>query len=61
MFNDLDPTNQFAMEGLNMALATELTHEGKPLTKMHFKDIMTEKIQMLINHLKHLHLGLYLS
>ena len=29
MFNDLDPTNQFAMEGLNMAFTAELTCEGK--------------------------------
>ena len=26
MFNDLDPANQFAMEGLNMAFTAELTH-----------------------------------
>ena len=60
MLNDLDPANQFAMGGLNMAFATELTHEGKPLPKMLFIDIMTEKTQMLINHVKHLHLGLSL-
>ena len=46
------------MEGLNMAFAAELTCEGKPLPKMLFIDIMTEKTQMLINQLKHLHLGL---
>ena len=61
MFHDLDPTNQFAMQGLNMAFAAELTHEGKPLPKMLFIDIMMEKTQMLINHLKHLHLGLSLT
>ena len=61
MFNDLDPTNQFAIGGLNMAFAAELTHEGKPLPKMLFIDIMMEKTQMLINHLKHLHLGLSLT
>ena len=43
MFNDLDPTNQFAMEGLNMASMVELTCEGKPLPKLLFIDIMTEK------------------
>ena len=60
MFHDLDPANQFAMEGLNMAFAAELTREGKPLPKLLFIDIMTEKTQMLINHLKHLYLGLSL-
>ena len=60
MFNDLDPTNCFAMEGLNMAFAAELTHDGKPLPKLLFIDIMTEKTQMLTNHLKHLQLGLSL-
>ena len=60
LFQDLDPTNQFAMQGLNMAFTAELTHEGKPLPKMLFIDIMMEKTQMLINHLKHLHLGLSL-
>ena len=58
LFHDLDPANQFAMGGLNMAFAAELTWEGKPLPKMLFIDIMMEKTQMLINHLKHLHLGL---
>ena len=43
-----------------MAFAAELTCEGKPLPKMLFIDIMMEKPQMLINHLKHLHLGLSL-
>ena len=44
-----------------MAFAAELTHEGKPLPKMLFIDIMMEKTQMLINHLKRLHLGLSLT
>ena len=60
MFHDLDPTNQFAIEGLNMAFTAELTHERKPLPKMLFIDIMMEKSQMLINNLKHLLLGLSL-
>ena len=58
MLNDLDPTNRFAMGGLNMAFSAELTHEGKPLLKMLFIDIMVEKTQMLINHIKQMHLGL---
>ena len=60
MFHDLDPTNRFAMEGLNMAFTAEVTREGKPLPKLLFIDIMTEKTQMLINHMKHLQLGLSL-
>ena len=31
MFGYLDPANRFAMEGLNMAFARELHHDGKPL------------------------------
>ena len=48
------------MGGLNMAFDTSLTWEGKPLPKTLFIDIMMEKTQMLIDHLKHLHLGLSL-
>ena len=33
MFHHLDPANQFAMQGLNMAFAAKLTHEGKPSPK----------------------------
>ena len=40
MFENLDPANQFAMEGLNMAFAAELECEGKPLAQGHFLDIM---------------------
>ena len=43
LLNDLDPTNQFAMGGLNMAFASNLTREGKPLLKTLFIDIMTDK------------------
>ena len=60
MLSDLDPANQLAIGGLNMAFTVELTHEGKPLPKMLFIDIMMEKAQILINHLRHLHLGLSL-
>ena len=56
----MDPANQFAMEGLNMAFATELAADGKDLPKGLFLDIMMEKTQMLVDHLKHLHLGLVL-
>ena len=44
LFHDLDPANRFAMEGLNVAFAAELNHEGKPLPKMLFMDVMVEKI-----------------
>ena len=60
MFHYLDPTNRFAMGGLNMAFAAKLTREGKPLPKMLFIDIMMEKTQMLINHIKSMQLGLSL-
>ena len=56
----LDPANQFTMEGLNMAFAAELVADGKPLPKGLFLDIMTEKTQMLVDQLKHLHLGVTL-
>ena len=39
-----------------MVFATELAADGKDLPKGLFLDIMIEKTQMLINHLKHLHL-----
>ena len=60
MLNALDPANRSDMGGLNMAFTTNLSWEGKPLLKTLFIDIMTEKTQMLIDHLKHLHLGLSL-
>ena len=57
-FERLDPGNQFAMDGLNMAYAAELVADGKPLPKGLFLDIMIEKTQMLVTHLKHLQLVL---
>ena len=33
MLNDLDPANQFAMGGLNIAFASNLTLGGKTFTK----------------------------
>ena len=41
----MDPANQFAMEGLNMAFATELAADRKDLPKGLFLDIMMEKTQ----------------
>ena len=43
-----------------MAFAAELACDGQPLPKLLFMDIMTEKTQMLVDHLKHLQLGLSL-
>ena len=61
MFGHLDPANRFAMEGLNMAFATELHRDGKPLPKLLFVDIMVEKTQKLIEHINHHRLGLSLT
>ena len=61
MFGHLDPTNRFAMEGLNMAFTAELHRDGKPLPKLLFIDVMVEKTQHLIEHIKHHHLDLSLT
>ena len=34
LFGHLDPANRFTMEGLNMAFARELHHDGKSLPKL---------------------------
>ena len=60
MFGHLDPANHFTMEGLNMAFTAELHHEGKPLPKLLFVDVMVEKSQKLIDHVKQFQLGLSL-
>ena len=59
-FEGLDPTNGFAIDGLNMAYAMELIYDGKSIPKELFLDIMIEKTQMLVTHLKHSQLGLAL-
>ena len=61
LFGHLDPANQFAMEGLNMAFARELNKEGKSLPKTLFLDVLVKKTQQLIEHIKHHHLGLSLT
>ena len=61
MFGHLDPTNRFAMEGLNMALMRELHRDRKPLPKLLFVDVMAKKTQRLIEHINHHHLGLMLT
>ena len=55
MLDHLDPANHFVMEGLNMAFIVEINREGKPLPKLLFVDIMVEKAQKLIDHIKHHH------
>ena len=61
LLGHLDPTNKFAMEGLNMAFARQLLLEGKSLPEMLFIDVMVEKTQILIEHIKNHHLGLCLT
>ena len=61
LFGHLDPANNFTMGGLPMAMARELLLEGKPLPKTLFLDVMVEKTQILIEHIKNHHLGLLLT
>ena len=61
MLGHLDLANRFAMEGLNMAFATELHRDGKPLPKLLFIDIMVEKTQKLIEHINHHHLRTFIN
>ena len=61
LFGDLDPANNFAMGGLPMHFAKVLLTEGKPIPKTLFLDIMVEKTQILIEHIKNHHLGLCLT
>ena len=61
LLGHLDPTNNFAMGGLNMAFTRQLLMEGKPLPKMLFIEVMVEKTWILIEHIKNHHLGLSLT
>ena len=61
LFGDLDPANNFAMGGLPMHFSKVLLTEGKPVPKTLFLDIMVEKTQLLIEHIKNHHLGLCLT
>ena len=58
MLGQLDPANRFVMGGLNMALTAPLHREGKPLPKTLLLNIIVEKTQELIEHIKHHHLRL---
>ena len=60
LFGNLDPANNFAMGGLPMHFMKVLLTEGKPIPKTLFLDIMVEKTQILIKHIKNHHLGLCL-
>ena len=61
MLNDLDPANNFAVGGMPMAMVRALLLEGKPLLTTLFLDVMVEKTQKLIYHIKNHHLGLCLT
>ena len=61
LFGDLNPTNNLAMGGLPMHFAKVPLMEGKPIPKALFLDIMVEKTQILIKHIKNHHLGLCLT
>ena len=61
LLGHLAPTNIFAMGGLNMTFTRQLLLEGKSLPKMLFIDVMVQKTQILIEHIKNHHLGLCLT
>ena len=52
------PANNFAMGGLPMHLTKVLLMEGKSLPKELFVEVIVEKTQILIEHIKNHHLGL---
>ena len=55
------PANNFAMGGIPMHFANILLSEGKPVPPVLFLDIMVEKTQLLIKHVKDHHLCLCLT
>ena len=55
------PANNFAMGGMPMHFANVLISEGKPVLLVLFLDIMVEKTQILIRHVKDHHLGICLT
>ena len=61
LLGDLDPANNFTMGGLPMHFAKVLIAEGKSISKTLFLDVMVEKTQLLIEHIKNHHLGLCLT
>ena len=61
LLGDLNPANNFTMGGLPMHFTKVLITEGKSIPKTLFLDVMVEKTQILIEHIKNHHLGLCLT
>ena len=61
LFSPIRPANNFAMGGLPMHLAKVLLMEGKCLPKELFVEVIIEKPQILIEHIKNHHLRLCLT
>ena len=55
------PTNNFAMGGIPKHFTNILIAEGKPMPQTLFLEIMVEKTQLLIEHIKNHHFGLCLT
>ena len=55
------PANNFAMGGLPMQFASALIANEKPVPYALFREIMEEKIKILIDHVNNHHLGLCLT
>ena len=56
----VSPANNFALGGLPMHLTKVLLMEGKSLPKHLFMEVIIEKTQILVEHVKNHHLGLCL-
>ena len=61
LLGDMDPANNFAMGRLPMHFAKILISQGKSIPTTLFLDVMVEKTQILIEHIKNHHLGLCLT
>ena len=46
----MDPTLEFSVNGLNMELAIHLAADGHSILDLLFVDILTEKCQLLHQH-----------
>ena len=55
------PASNFTMGGIPMHFANILITDGKPVPSILFLDIMVEKTQILIHHVKDHHLGICLT
>ena len=47
----MDPTLEFAIDGLNMELAIELAEDGHSIPDLLFIDIVTEKCGLIRDHI----------